>query len=75
LRSWLIRKPGTLSAAALNRKCVVAFSTPLVMDVNQHGRDDIRTPDEVDAFLKAQHNLIEDMFDEVLHTSDPQARE
>jgi hypothetical protein len=35
----------------------------------------IRTPDEVDAFLKAQHNLIEDMFDEVLHTSDPQARE
>ena len=35
----------------------------------------IRTPDEVVAFLKAQHNLIEDMFDEVLHASDPQARE
>ena len=35
----------------------------------------IRTPDEVIAFLKAQHNLIEDMFDEVLHASDPEARE
>lgn len=35
----------------------------------------IRTPDEVVAFLKAQHNLIEDMFDQVLHASDPQARE
>jgi hemerythrin superfamily protein len=35
----------------------------------------IQTPDEVVAFLKAQHNLIEDMFDEVLHASDPQARE
>jgi hemerythrin superfamily protein len=35
----------------------------------------IRTPAEVVAFLKAQHNLIEDMFDEVLHASDPQARE
>jgi Hemerythrin HHE cation binding domain len=32
-------------------------------------------PDEVVAFLKAQHNLIEDMFDEALHASDPQARE
>ncbi|MGB6209195.1 hemerythrin domain-containing protein [Mycobacterium sp.] len=35
----------------------------------------IQTPDEVIAFLKAQHNLIEDMFDQVLHASDPQARE
>jgi hemerythrin superfamily protein len=35
----------------------------------------IQSPDEVVAFLKAQHNLIEDMFDEVLHASDPQARE
>jgi hemerythrin superfamily protein len=35
----------------------------------------IQSPDEVIAFLKAQHNLIEDMFDEVLHASDPQARE
>jgi hemerythrin superfamily protein len=35
----------------------------------------VQTPDEVVAFLKAQHDLIEDMFDEVLHASDPQARE
>jgi hemerythrin superfamily protein len=35
----------------------------------------IESPDEVVAFLKAQHNLIEDMFDEVLHASDPHARE
>nr|WP_096285706.1 hemerythrin domain-containing protein [Mycobacterium ahvazicum] len=35
----------------------------------------IESPDEVIAFLKAQHNLIEDMFDEVLFASDPQARE
>jgi hemerythrin superfamily protein len=35
----------------------------------------IQSPDEVIAFLKAQHNLIEDMFDEVLHASDPEARE
>lgn len=35
----------------------------------------IQTPDEVVAFLKAQHNLIEDTFDQVLHASDPQARE
>src|ERR1700761_6055291 len=35
----------------------------------------IASPDEVIAFLKAQHNLIEDMFDEVLHASDPHARE
>jgi hemerythrin superfamily protein len=35
----------------------------------------IQSPDEVVAFLKAQHNFIEDMFDEVLHASDPQARE
>lgn len=35
----------------------------------------IQSPEEVVAFLKAQHNLIEDMFDQVLHASDPQARE
>jgi hemerythrin superfamily protein len=35
----------------------------------------VQSPDEVVAFLKAQHNLIEDLFDEVLHASDPQARE
>jgi hemerythrin superfamily protein len=35
----------------------------------------VQSPDEVVAFLKAQHNLIEDMFDEVLHASDPHARE
>jgi hemerythrin superfamily protein len=35
----------------------------------------IESPHEVVAFLNAQHNLIEDMFDEVLYASDPQARE
>ena len=35
----------------------------------------IKSPDEVIGFLKAQHNLIEDMFDQVLYASDPQARE
>jgi hemerythrin superfamily protein len=35
----------------------------------------IQSPDDVVGFLKAQHNLIEDMFDQVLHASDPQARE
>lgn len=35
----------------------------------------IESPDEVVAFLKAQHALIEDMFDEVLLASDPEARE
>ena len=35
----------------------------------------IQSPDEVVAFLKAQHNLIEDMFDQVLLATDPQARE
>jgi hemerythrin superfamily protein len=35
----------------------------------------IESPDEAIAFLKAQHNFIEDMFDEVLHASDPEARE
>jgi hemerythrin superfamily protein len=34
----------------------------------------IESPDEVVAFLKAQHNLIEDMFDEVLLASDPESR-
>jgi len=35
----------------------------------------IESPDQVVAFLKAQHNLIEDMFDQVLLASDPEARE
>ena len=35
----------------------------------------VQSPDEVVAFLKAQHNVIEDLFDEVLHASDPKARE
>ncbi len=35
----------------------------------------IASPEDVVAFLKAQHNLIEDMFDEVIHASDPHARE
>jgi hemerythrin superfamily protein len=35
----------------------------------------VQSPEEVVKFLKAQHNLIEDMFDEVLHASDPKARE
>jgi hemerythrin superfamily protein len=35
----------------------------------------IESPDDVVAFLTAQHNLIEDMFDEVLLASDPEARE
>jgi hemerythrin superfamily protein len=35
----------------------------------------IQSPDEVVAFLKAQHNLIEDMFDQVLLATDPHARE
>ncbi|OBK30710.1 hemerythrin [Mycobacterium asiaticum] len=35
----------------------------------------VETPEEVVAFLKAQHALIEDMFDEVLCASDPEARE
>jgi Hemerythrin HHE cation binding domain len=35
----------------------------------------VQTPDEVIALLKAQHDLIKDMFDEVLHASQPKARE
>jgi hemerythrin superfamily protein len=35
----------------------------------------IQSPDEVIGFLTAQHNLIEDMFDQVLLASDPEARE
>lgn len=35
----------------------------------------IQSPDEVVDFLKAQHNLIEDLFDQVLHATDPKARE
>ncbi|ART73685.1 hemerythrin [Mycobacterium dioxanotrophicus] len=35
----------------------------------------VQTPEEVVAFLKAQHDLIEDMFDQVLLASDPKARE
>lgn len=35
----------------------------------------VQSPEEVVAFLKAQHDVIEDMFDEVLLASDPKARE
>jgi hemerythrin superfamily protein len=35
----------------------------------------VETPDEVVKFLKAQHDLIKDMFEEVLHASAPEARE
>lgn len=35
----------------------------------------IESPDKVVAFPEAQHNWIEDTFDEVLHASDPRARE
>ena len=35
----------------------------------------VQSADDVVAFLKDQHNLIKDMFDEVLHASDPKARE
>jgi hemerythrin superfamily protein len=35
----------------------------------------VETPSDVVKFLEAQHDLIEDMFDEVLHASDAKARE
>lgn len=35
----------------------------------------VETPEEVVKFLKAQHDLINDMFDDVLHASDHKARE
>lgn len=35
----------------------------------------VEPPSEVVKFLKAQHDLIKDMFDEVLHASKPSARE
>ena len=35
----------------------------------------IQSPDDVLTFLKAPQNLIEDMFDQVLHATDPKARE
>jgi hemerythrin superfamily protein len=35
----------------------------------------VETPSDVVKFLEAQHDLIEDMFDEVLHASDTAARE
>jgi hemerythrin superfamily protein len=35
----------------------------------------VETPDEVVKFLKAQHDLIRDMFEEVLHASALEARE
>ncbi|MBV8346899.1 MAG: hemerythrin domain-containing protein [Mycolicibacterium sp.] len=35
----------------------------------------VQSPQDVIAFLKAQHALIEDMFDEVLQASAPEARE
>ena len=34
----------------------------------------VQTTDDVVKFLKDQHNLIKDMFDEVLSASDPKAR-
>jgi hemerythrin superfamily protein len=45
------------------------------MEVSAMAEMIIQSPEEVVAFLKAQHNLIEDMFDEVLYASDPEARE
>jgi hemerythrin superfamily protein len=35
----------------------------------------VETPSDVIKFLEAQHDLIEDMFDDVLHASDTKARE
>jgi len=35
----------------------------------------VQSTDDVVKFLKGQHNLIYDMFDEVLHASEPKARE
>jgi hemerythrin superfamily protein len=35
----------------------------------------VQSTDDVVEFLKGQHNLIKDMFDEVLYASDPKARE
>jgi len=35
----------------------------------------VQSPQDVIAFLKAQHAFIEDMFDEVLYASHPKARE
>src|SRR6185295_1445780 len=35
----------------------------------------VQTTDDVVKFLKGQHNLIKDMFDDVLSASSPKARE
>ncbi|QZT64135.1 hemerythrin domain-containing protein [Mycolicibacterium austroafricanum] len=35
----------------------------------------VQSTDDVVAFLKDQHNLIKDMFDDVIHASEPKARE
>ncbi|MGE0216797.1 hemerythrin domain-containing protein [Mycolicibacterium sp.] len=35
----------------------------------------VQSTDDVVAFLTDQHNLIKDMFDDVLHASEPKARE
>ena len=35
----------------------------------------VQSTDDVVAFLRDQHNLIKDMFDDVLYASDPKARE
>jgi Hemerythrin HHE cation binding domain len=35
----------------------------------------VQSPDDVVKFLRDQHNLIKDMFDDVLSASDPKARE
>jgi hemerythrin superfamily protein len=51
------------------------FFIPLSLEVSAMAEMLVQSPEEVVAFLKAQHNLIEDMFEEVLHASDPKARE
>ena len=35
----------------------------------------VQSTDDVVAFLRDQHNLIKDLFEEVLHASEPKARE
>ncbi|MBB2991454.1 hemerythrin superfamily protein [Mycolicibacterium iranicum] len=35
----------------------------------------VQSTDDVVAFLKDQHNLIRDMFDDVIHATEPKARE
>jgi hemerythrin superfamily protein len=54
---------------------VSVFLDSRTLEVSAMSEMIIQSPDEVVALLKAQHNLIEDMFDQVLHASNPQARE